>query len=208
MRTRRLRLGSLLLGLLLAVLGVLATNPARASVIYDFTPYNLGGGYSIDGGTITVTDTAAADGFLAQSEVQAFTISLTTPANMFLLDSCCTGAGMDLSGPIRISSTAIYEPLSSVPMAISISGPAGVSWWSAEGNHRSVQIVYFDPIAASYVSSPVLDLPDPGNVATAEVPEPSVAVLFSAGLVGFAVRRRSVSVNSRAVPKHQSVCAT
>ena len=50
---------------------LLIAGQVLAVVVYDFVPYTTFDGYSINGGTITVTDTAAANGTL-ESEVVDF----------------------------------------------------------------------------------------------------------------------------------------
>src|SRR5512143_2064426 len=77
LHNRLMRMGRLLPAILVASVCSLVANQARASAIYDFVPYGIPAGYAVNGGTITVTDTAAADGILGLSEIESFSLDVT-----------------------------------------------------------------------------------------------------------------------------------
>jgi hypothetical protein len=77
-------------------------------VIYLLTPYSVNGGFSIDSGSITVTETAADDGLLDFSEIVCFTVNATDEVGAFSFSG--TGASVVINSPIVIEPSSLTVP--------------------------------------------------------------------------------------------------
>ena len=195
---------------------IAAPQVASADLIYDFTPYTLDNGTSIDGGTITVTDTAPDDGILAFEEILTYALENTNhiPTSFTLTPSGSSPLANELVivGTLLISPTEISVGLpvdggynkhnSSLSFSnyhqVGGSARNDVSWYIREGalfNQISIR-------KGSTVTTTQLPITDSILVATATgagggaVPEPMtmLAVGMSiAGLGGYVKRRRKLA---------------
>lgn len=179
----------------LPFLAVLLTSGIRADVIYDVdSSYTFGSGYSALGGTITVSDSAAADGLLTSAEIVGFSINFISPTGSQSF-SQVDGEIFSQNGDIGINATRIFVPDPGVfgINNLVLRNPTtlvGVQWASAEtgGFIRRVSLVDASATPTLFQSG---GKPSGFTIANVSaVPEPSMLMITGAAVAAPMLRRR------------------
>ncbi len=170
---------------------------AVAPLVYQITPYDIGGGFSIDAGWIGTVSTAPDDGLLSSAEILSFSVSYTHPSGQDTLTDA--DATVQVTGNIAISATQI-QVLDESPadhfnqIVLDDDSPfAFLRWRSIADEFGDFQPITAQEPAGLAVSS--LQLP-PGSIEVAHVPEPSLPAMQQISvlwLVGLARLRRKAN---------------
>ena len=152
------------------IIALLIPTVATAQVVYSVVPYDIDVGYSIDGGTITVSDTAHANGTLELAEIVSYAIDGTDLGGPHAI----TGPPLaSINGTVLIDGSTISIPDDSVAggalFLYGSAGSGGPQWVTANS-----PLTYFPQDFVAYIDrsgggSGELALPDGDGILVAEV---------------------------------------